>query len=43
MDPVSDWYCASVSVTTNVISYNIESHYNGTTLYLVLQEKRLGL
>ena len=34
MDPVSDWYSASVSVIIYVISYNIGPHYNGTGLYI---------
>ena len=33
MDPLSDWYSASVSVIIYVISYNIGPRYNGTRLY----------
>ena len=33
VDPVSDWYSASVPVFIYVISYNIGPRYNGTQLY----------
>ena len=37
VDPVSDWYSASVPMIIDVISHNIGPRYNGTPLYKVLE------